>query len=940
MNSTTTHLFGGTLFSAGLTYGDANELADEGSTTKRGRGGFAATLVATSSLVLASPALADVIHVPVDFPTIQEAIDASMNGDEIIVGHGTYEEVIDFLGKTIIVRSSGGQEVTIIDGNSAGTVVTCANGEGPGTTLRGFTVTDGSIWGPGSGGGMYIGPDSTVTVTDCAFYDNYGAYSSAGGLYNAGTVTLTNCSFSENAGYVGCGMYNSGIAVVVNCDFVNNGLGASYPFGGGLHDVGGALVVNCLFDSNWVIGGEFCCTEGGGVIGNSTLINCAFVDNYASWGGAVSGDATIINSTFVGNCGPDGGGAVFGDATIINSILWGNTPNQIQGDAGVAYSNVQGGWPGDGNIDADPLFVDPDNGDYRLGPGSPCIDAGDNTLAACLLSDLDGNERLFDDPRTRDTGLGRAPIVDMGPYEYLSPPANGGDDCNLNLLDDDCELAEGITSDCNANGLPDDCDIADGTSEDCNANGIPDECDIDCNGNGVPDECDIADGASLDCNGNGSPDECDIAGGTSQDCNGNGVPDGCEATPHTVSEDFSGAGSVYASDIDGDGDMDILGAAWGADAITWWENTTGDGSAWVEHTVDGDFSSAESVYAADVDGDGDMDVLGAAEFDDEITWWENASGDGLVWTEHTIDGDFRSAHSVYAADVDGDGDVDVLGAASYFGEIAWWENTTGDGTAWTEHPVDDNYLSAYSVYAADVDGDGDIDVLGAAFADDITWWENTVGDGRSWTEHSVADDFDGAISVNAADVDGDGDLDVLGAAFNADDISWWENTTGDGTSWTEHTVDGDFDYAKSVNAADVDGDGDVDVLGAAFLADDISWWENTAGDGTVWTEHTMDVDFDGAESVYAADVDGDGDLEVLGAAFWAGDITWWEKTPCEEINCPGDFNDNGMVGSGDLIFLLGAWGENPGHPADLDGDGNVGAADLIELLGNWGPCPK
>jgi len=75
-------------------------------------------------------------------------------------------------------------------------------------------------------------------------------------------------------------------------------------------------------------------------------------------------------------------------------------------------------------------------------------------------------------------------------------------------------------------------------------------------------------------------------------------------------------------------------------------------------------------------------------------------------------------------------------------------------------------------------------------------------------------------------VDGDGDLDVLGAAVDADDITWWENTAGDGTAWTEHIVDGTFDGAYSVYAADVDGDGDLDVLGAAQGDDDIAWWES------------------------------------------------------------------------------------------------------------------
>ncbi len=86
--------------------------------------------------------------------------------------------------------------------------------------------------------------------------------------------------------------------------------------------------------------------------------------------------------------------------------------------------------------------------------------------------------------------------------------------------------------------------------------------------------------------------------------------------------------------------------------------------------------------------------------------------------------------------------------------------------------------------------------------------------------------FNGAGSVYAADINGDGDMDVLGAAVFSNDIAWWENTAGDGTAWTEHTVDGAFDFARSVYAADIDGDGDIDVLGAAYGTDEIAWWES------------------------------------------------------------------------------------------------------------------
>ena len=346
---------------------------------------------------------------------------------------------------------------------------------------------------------------------------------------------------------------------------------------------------------------------------------------------------------------------------------------------------------------------------------------------------------------------------------------------------------------------------------------------------------------------------------------------------HTVDGDFNGPLSVYSADINGDGCMDVLGAAGGDGDITWWENLDGSGTSWTEYTVDGDFDGAWSVYSADVNGDGYMDILGAAMGLSDITWWENLDGSGTSWTEHIVDGDFNTACSVCAMDVNGDGYIDVIGAAYNGNDITWWENLDGSGTSWTEHLIEGNFFHAISVYSADINGDGFMDVLGAAHdGANITWWENVDGSGTSWTAHTVDSDFSGPYSVYSADVNGDGYIDVLGAADYCDDIAWWENIDGSGTSWIEHTVDGDFDGAYSVHGADINKDGYMDILGAADFAQEITWWENDDGSGTSWTEHIVDGGFTGARSVYSADVSGDGYLDVLGVSTTFSEVAWWD----------------------------------------------------------------
>ncbi len=389
--------------------------------------------------------------------------------------------------------------------------------------------------------------------------------------------------------------------------------------------------------------------------------------------------------------------------------------------------------------------------------------------------------------------------------------------------------------------------------------------------------------------------------------NGN---DGQSWAAHTFDDAFVGAEQVVAADLDGDGDLDLSACGRNGQTVAWWPNEAIHRSALYpeQRGAATGFSQPWSVDTADFDGDGDPDLVAAASGSDTVEWFENAVFDGRdeAWVGTVIDLDFDSVAAVRAADVDGDGDPDVVGAAMNGDAVTWWENSSGNGTTWVERPIAINFDGAFGVDVTDMDADGDLDVVGAAlFADTVMWWENTAGDGTSWTARTVEAVLDGAVSVATADLDGDGDVDIAAAGSQSDTFEWFENLDGSATSWARHTIASNFDYAHAVAVGDLDGDDDPDIVGAAAWSDDLLWWENASGNATVWSQHTIDGAVDGVRGLNLADLDGDGDLDVLAAAAFTSTLSWWENadhsaTAWTEHQLDGAFVGGTAVKAADL----------------------------------------
>jgi len=371
-----------------------------------------------------------------------------------------------------------------------------------------------------------------------------------------------------------------------------------------------------------------------------------------------------------------------------------------------------------------------------------------------------------------------------------------------------------------------------------------------------------------------------------------------------IQSETNGASSVYAADLDGDGDTDVLSTSVSNDRIAWYEND-GAGNIGAQQVISTSVNGANSVCAADLDGDGDADVLSASLYDDKIAWYEN-DGAGNFGAKQIITTAADGATSVYAADLDGDGDIDVLSASSNDDKIAWYENN-GVGNFGAQQIISTSTDYATSVYAADLDGDGDIDVLSASRNDDkIAWYEND-GTGNFGAQQIITISTDSAASVYAADLDGDGDLDVLSASSDDDKIAWYENN-GVGNFSLQQIVSTATYNATSVYAADLDGDGDTDVLSASSMSK-IAWYEND-GTGNFSVQQVISIFTAGARYVYAADLDGDGDIDVLSASISDDKIAWYGNDGM------GNFGEQQIITSA----ASNAWSV---YAADLDSDGDA-----------------
>ena len=400
-----------------------------------------------------------VIRVPADQPAIQAGIDAAAHGDTILVAPGTYtgpgNRDITFSGKAIRLVSENGPADTIIDCEYTGRGVRFDSGESRISVIEGFTITRGSVVNDpdNNEGGCIFCSGSSPTISGCILSSGQ-AVEGAGFFSENGSPLIDSCIIENNLNAsVGAGISIRGgapwlVRSVIRGNSVTSG--GDSVFGGGVFVLDSdATLTECIVSENTATDGTGSHSFGAGLYiqlagyYRTTLTNCLIESNSAlhvvsgngGYGGGLfcgHGPVSVNSCTFTGNTAETNGGSIYAeggsDVQLLHCISWGNTPEGVHGATSVRYSDIQGGYAGAGNIDADPLFTGGPDGNYylsRIDSGqaadSPCIDEGAESSASTCYPIPDG-ERCMNDLTTYTDEVTDPGTLDLGFHYFPTLP--------------------------------------------------------------------------------------------------------------------------------------------------------------------------------------------------------------------------------------------------------------------------------------------------------------------------------------------------------------------------------------------------------------------------------------------------------------------------------------------------------------------------------------
>jgi hypothetical protein len=401
--------------------------------------------------------------------------------------------------------------------------------------------------------------------------------------------------------------------------------------------------------------------------------------------------------------------------------------------------------------------------------------------------------------------------------------------------------------------------------------------------------------------------------------------------PNIVSSNNNDILGLDSADIDGDGDIDLVGASRLDNKIAWYEN---DGTGQFSEHIVGSLDDVIGVVAADLDGDLDIDIVVSAVDGNQTSVYLN---DGSQSFSKTVlaSGNGR-AQQMVVADVDGDGHLDIVTATRDAG-VEWLQN---DGMlGFTRHTVTGGTGVVHDVQAIDVDQDGDLDfVFGRRTTvsngppSGLFWAENDGA--QSFTTHQIdAFPCDALPFQTVGDFNGNGSPDIAQVLPTTGEVRIYDND-GSG-SFSPRTLTETLVSPRTVTSGDLDGDGDLDLVVSELTTDNVAWLINDGTGDFTQVAIGQAAAFNGTR-LLLADLDGDSDLDIAGSFRDSDSIVWFGNSKLVPPPTPisGPIEIHGSDGDDILeLFVTDADSGMLYYTRDLDGpsESMVGPIDFDGL---------
>jgi len=310
---------------------------------------------------------------------------------------------------------------------------------------------------------------------------------------------------------------------------------------------------------------------------------------------------------------------------------------------------------------------------------------------------------------------------------------------------------------------------------------------------------------------------------------------------------------------------------------------------------------------------------------------------------HYIDTAMSGPYTLDADDINGDGYMDVIVGGYHQDECCVWYGDGADN--WSKDIISSVVDGPCGCDIADIDDDGDLDVLCTTYGGGKVYlFISSGGSSPQWTEEIVSSAFAGGHDVEAWDMDGDGDMDILAAAALDDKVVWWRNDGGSPIQWDEQEIASHVNYPCRIQAADLDLDGCIDVVASLWEGCKVIAWFGSGGSNPDWTEQTVSSYVLGAHSVRCSDVDSDGDPDLIVSSMNGnylalfrnngGSPIQWAKEDIDSFVSCAYARPGDMDGDGDQDIVTSSFAAAGARWYENNGDGTIWTQH--EILSDYG----